>query len=176
MLNYPLMAVSFRRRSSRRRMRLQPIQSFKQITVDGPASRAAATLITHTFVNGVDNYVGPTANNFEVPTGAKVMGFLVIANFTNLVGVSASLHFHIQCARTGIPSVTPGAVGGDPNRNTIIHTRMVFLGKDQNSNWMFYVKVPRIFQRIREGDIWRLSYQCDTVFASQTQIIYKFYR
>jgi len=166
----------FRRRGTRRRMALQPIQSYKQVSVDGPASRAAATNIFHTFLTGVDNYAGPTAANKEVPTGAKVMSVLVMVCFSNLVSISALLHMHVQFQRSGMPVVTPGAVGGDPNRNTIVSTRMLFIGKEQNNNLMFLVKVPKIFQRIREADNWILEYRADAVFASATQVIYKFYR
>ncbi len=53
---------------------------------------------------------------------------------------------------------------------------MKFLGQDQNSNFLINFKVPKRVQRMREGDIWQIVYQTDTVFASATQVIYKFYR
>ncbi len=157
-------------------MRLNPIQSFKQVTVDGPASRLAATDIVHQFLIGVDNYTGPSAANSEVPTGAKVMSVTILASFTNLVSVSSLLHFNIACLRTGMLVPTPGAVGGNPARNTVIHTDMKFLGQDQNNNVRIRIKIPPIMQRIREGDKWFIIYRTDTVFASATQAIYKFYR
>ncbi len=104
------------------------------------------------------------------------MRVLLMLTFTNLVSISSLLHLNLQCKRTGTTGVTPGAVGGSPVRNTVIHTMMVFLGKDQNSNFMFSVKIPPIYQRIREGDSWQIKYQVDSVFASATQVIYKFYR
>ncbi len=155
---------------------MQPVQSYKQVTVDGPASRAAATQIFHAFVVGVDDYRGPTAANNEVPTGAKVMSVTIMLAFTNLVSVSSLLHLHVVCTRSGQPVVAPGAVGGDPNRNTVIHTMMKFLGQDQNSNFVFQLRIPKIYQRVRLGDRFLLVYQTDTVFASATQVIYKFYR
>ncbi len=161
-----------RRASSSKR----PIQSFKQITVDGPASRAAATTIVHTLLSGLDNYAGPTAANSEVPTGASVSSILLMLSFSNLTSVSALLHFNVQLFRSGGTAITPGAVGGSPARNTVIYTQMIFLGQNQNNNFMFRVKIPMLFQRIREGDAWQLRYSCDAVFASATQVIYKFYR
>ncbi len=169
------MPFHYRANRRRRSMGMAPIQSFKQIAIDGPASRAAATTIIHNFLVGVDNYAGPTTN-VEVPTGAKVMSVLIMACFTNLVSVSSLLHFNLVCLRSGLPSVTPGAVGGSPQRNQVIFTMMKFLGHDQNNNFMFRAKIPKIFQRIREGDIFQLAYRTDTVFASATQVIYKFYR
>ncbi len=155
---------------------MNPIQSYKQVTVDGPASRAAATTISHNFVIGVDNYAGPSAANNEVPTGAKIMYVYIMASFTNLVSISALCHFHIGCRRSGTTFPAPGAVGGNASRNLIIHTAMFFLGKEQNNNYVFRIKIPKIYQRIRESDVWTIQYQVDAVFASATQVIYKFYR
>ncbi len=152
------------------------IQSYKQVSVDGPASRAAATNIAHAFVIGVDNYTGPSATNNEVPTGAKISSVTILASFTNLVAISALLHFNIQLLRTGMTGITPGSVGGNANRNVVIHTDMKFIGKEQNTNIRLRIKIPPMFQRIREGDAWQLMYRCDAVFASATQAIYKFYR
>ncbi len=155
---------------------MSPIQSYKQITVDGPASRAAATNIIHGIVNGVDNYTGPSAANSEVPTGAKIMNVTIFMCFSNLVSISALLHYNIICLRQGISTTTPGAVGGTPTRNTVIHTGMIFIGKEQNTNLILSIKIPRIYQRIRESDQFQIVYRCDAVFASATQAIYKFYR
>ncbi len=155
---------------------MNPIQSYKQITVDGPASRLAATNIFHVILSGVDNYTGPSAANSEVPTGSKVMSLLIFATFTNLVSVSSLLHFTVQLLRSGQSIITPGAIGGNPQRNQVIFTHMAFLGQDQNNNFVFRLKIPPIFQRIREGDSWSLTYRTDTVFVSATQVIYKFYR
>ncbi len=166
----------FRRRRRNFSQNLQVIQSYKQISVDGPASRAAATTIVHTFVNGIDNYVGPTGTNNAVPTGAKIMSIIIFASFTNLVSISSLMHLNVQMRRGGIAGVTPGNVGGAAQRNTVIFTDMKFLGQNQNSNFIYRLKIPKMFQRIREGDSWEIRYQTDSVFASATQVIYKFYR
>jgi len=71
------------------------IQSFKQITVDGPASRIAATNILHPIVVGVDNYTGPDASNANVPTGAKVPSVLLFLSFSQLVSVHVTLHLNL---------------------------------------------------------------------------------
>jgi len=178
MPSYLRLVVPYRRGRSRgsRSSTMNPIQSFKQISVDGPASRAAGTDIVHSYAFGVDNYTGPGANNNEIPTGAKVSSVTIMAAFTNLVSVSALVHFQLECLRSGQSGPTPGAVGGNPERNNVIHTRMFFIGQNQNTNLMFRVKIPRIFQRVREGDIWTITYRCDAVFASATQAIYKFFR
>jgi len=104
------------------------------------------------------------------------MSVLLMCTYSNLVLISALMHFHFQFRRNGIGLVTPGVVGGNPNRNTITTTRMFFIGKDQNTTMVILVKVPKLYQRIREGDIWTLTYAADAVYASATQAIYKFYR
>ncbi len=152
------------------------IQSYKQVTIDGPASCAAATNIIHGIALGVDNYNGPTGANEEVPTGAVIKFITILASFTNLVNVSSLLHFNVQLRRAGIATITPGAIGGSSGRNTVIHTDMRFIGQNQNTDIRIGLKIPPIYQRIREGDSWILVYRADTVFASATQVIYKFYR
>ncbi len=104
------------------------------------------------------------------------MSVLLMVCFTNLVSVSSLLHLNFQFFRANQSVVTPGAVGGNSQRNQVINTVMKFLGQDQNSNFVYQIKVPRIYQRIREGDTWVLVYRTDTVFASASQAIYKFYR
>jgi len=151
---------------------LQPIVSYKTITVDGPASRSAATNIDHDFATGVDAATATT----NIQTGSKIMSILIFASFTNLVAVSSLLHFNVGIVRGGSTFPTPGAIGGSITRNQIFFTHQAFLGKEQNSNFVFRLKIPKIFQRMREGDILRIRYRCDTVFASCTQVIYKSYR
>ena len=160
----------------RRKVARLVTQSYKQVSVDGPASRTASTTIIHNIVNGVDNYTGPTAANAEVPTGAVVKSIDIQCAFSNLVSVSALLFLTIQLKRDGQTTLAPNAQGGSPGRNRVFYTRMVFLGEDQNSNYHFRFKVPKKFQRIREGDQWNIAYTCNQVYTSATQAIYKFYR
>lgn len=153
-----------------------PIQSYKQVTIDGPASRAAATDINHRIALGVDNYTGPSAANEEVPTGAKISSIDVQIAASNLVSVTSLLFITVQFVRSGQGIISPNSQGGNPQRNQITYTRMVMLGKDQNNNFHFRVRVPRMYQRMREGAFISIVTRADTVWASATQAIYKFYR
>ncbi len=155
---------------------MNPIQSYKQITVDGPASRAAATNIVHTLVVGVDNYVGPTASNAQVPTGCTINSLLLLLCFGSLASPATTLHFTVQLLRSGQGQVAPGSVGGNPQRNQVIYTEQLFVTAEQSINQVVRLKIPKMFGRIREGDSWQLVYRGDTVFTSITQCIYKFYR
>ncbi len=154
---------------------MNPIQSFKQVFIDGPASRAAATKIDSNFLVGVDNYTGPVGNQ-NVPTGAKVMSIDLQIGVTNLVGISSNFVWTVQLLRSAQGSITPNAQGGSPQRNQVIYTRNVFVGQFQNYNPHIRVKIPPKFQRVREGDIWKIVTFSDTVHASIIQVIYKFYR
>lgn len=178
MLSCLHLVMPFRRNYPKRRSSQlgTVINSYKQVAVDGPASRAAATNITHNVAIGIDDYSGPTANNNEVPTGAVIKNITFLLCFTNLVSVSALLHLNIELKLSGQSSVTPGVVGGNPQRNQVYHTMMKFLGQNQNHNFVVNFKIPKRVQRVREGNVWQLVYRCDTVFASATQAIYKFYR
>ncbi len=161
----------------RRSFTARPIvQSFKQISVDGPASRSAATNILHTAAVGVDNYAGPTANNNEVPTGAKIFNIIVFLSLGSIVSPATVVHFTFQCLRSGQGQVVPGVQGGNPQRNQVIHTEQFFVTAQQSINRTLLVKVPKQYQRIREGDILQLVYRGDTTFTSITQVLYKFYR
>ncbi len=155
---------------------MQPINSYKQVSVDGPASRVSATNIIHSVAEGVDNYTGPSAFNREVPTGAKVMSIDLQCAFTNLVGISANMVLSVQIAYSNQSFITPNAQGGNNQRNQVFFTKNVFLGQNQNSNFHWRIKIPKRYQRIREGQFIAVVYRCDTVFASVTQAIYKFYR
>ncbi len=164
---------TFRRRSYTAR---PIVQSFKQISVDGPALRLAATNILHSLVIGVDNYAGPTVANNEVPTGAKIFNIILFLSLGSIASPATTLHFTVQCLRSGQGQVPPGTQGGNPQRNQVIHTEMFFVTAQQSINRTMIIKVPKQYQRIREGDIFQLVYRGDTVFTSITQVIYKFYR
>ncbi len=153
-----------------------PIQSFKQITVDGPASRAAATDIQHVFAQGVDNYTGPSAANNEIPTGAKIMSVDIQLAFSQLVSQTTNIAFAIEVIGPSQGVVTPNAQGGNSMRNQVIYTKNFFVGREQNTNFHIRVKIPRVYQRVKEGTLYIIVSRGDTVFASVTQAIYKFYR
>lgn len=164
------------RRRGRSQVRLGSIiQSFKQIFIDGPASRAAATNIESNFLIGVDNYTGPVANQ-QVPTGAVVKSIDLQIGMSNLVLVSANFVWTLQLLRSNQGAITPNSQGGDNQRNQVIYTRNVFVGQNQNYNPHVRIKIPPKFQRIREGDLWKIVSRADAVHASVIQVIYKFYR
>ncbi len=154
------------------------IQSFKKVINHALTSRAAGASIGHPLVTGVDSVAagqtGPTDTN--VPTGSVIRFVEVQYSWTNLVSVSHIINGMIQFQRSGSAIVDPILVGGNPNRNQIMNQFMRSVGQNQNGNITIRVKVPSIYQRIREGDVWTLVTNATQVYSDQVQAIFKFYR
>lgn len=152
-----------------------PIQSYKQIRQDAPASVGAGTN-TYSMVVGVDSYTGPSAQNNEVPTGAVIAAIDIQGTVSNLVSVTMNTWVSIQHIRSGQAAISPRATGGDPQRNQVHLQLLRSTGKDQNQNFHIKFKVPKRFGRVREGDVWQLVTNSDQTHTEAWQTIYKFYR
>lgn len=155
-----------------------PIQSFKKVINVAPASVGAATNNLNTFIVGTDSVAAgqTSAVDTAVPTGSIVKYVEIHFGAQNLVNVAAFMHVAIQFLRSGQVNVSPNVVGGNPQRNQVIHQDMYTVGMNQNVNRVYKVKIPKRFQRIQEGTIWRCIAQCDQISTQACQIIYKFYR
>ncbi len=154
------------------------IQSFKKVLNGAPASRAASTDITRFLSTGTDSVAaGQTSvGDALVPTGSIIKFIEIQWSASNLAAVACFVHVCIQQTHAGQSPVSPLTVGGSPQRNQVFFQAMYLIGKDQNSNHVFRFKVPKKFQRVREGDNWQFVTNGDTVYADATQVIYKFYR
>lgn len=145
---------------------------------DAPASRTAATNQIFAVVTGVDNAtVGQsTAVDSNVPTGAIVKYIEFQLAMQNLVNVAAFAHVTIQYKLANQNNVSPNVVGGNPQRNQVLHQDLFCIGQNQNVNRTYKFKIPKKFQRVREGMIWQLVWQGDQIHTAAAQAIYKFYR
>jgi len=156
----------------------QVIQSFKMVVNHAPTSRAAGASITHRILRGVDSISagqsGPT--DADIPTGSVVKFIELQYSAVNLVTVAMFMHTTVQLKRSGNATISPLLVGGNPLRNTIINQSMRNIGKDQNANWVLRLKIPSIYQRIRDGDDWNLVSNASQVYTDAAQFIYKFFR
>lgn len=163
----------------RRRTRLprNPVQSYKNVGNVAPASIAAATQVNNIMTFGVDNYTGPGAGqNYQVPTGAIVPVIDVQVGLQNLVNVASFAWITIQHTRSGQSPIDNQAVGGNAQRNQVHLQLQKCVGQNQNVNVHLRFKVPKKFQRVREGDVWYISVKSDTISTQAVQFIYKFYR
>lgn len=153
-------------------------QSFKKIIYHAGASRVASTNISFGLVTGVDSVAaGQTApTDDQVPTGSIIPAIEVQLAVANLVSVLFTYGISMQLLRANQSAINPNVAGGNPQRNQIIFQKLLMLGKDQNGNHTFKFKIPKQFQRIREGDSWKFVMNGDQVHSSALQAIYKFYR
>lgn len=166
------------RRRSRRGSLGTVVQSYKKVLNFAPASHAAAGNIHNVIMTGVDSVAagqtGPTDQN--VPTGSLVKYIEIQHSFVNLVSVASFMHIAIQRTHSGQVPIAANAVGGNPQRNQVMHLQMVNLGADQNGNRKYGFKIPKKYQRVREGDNWVFTVVCDTIWTDALQVIFKFYR
>lgn len=172
------MRRNYSRRTARRSGLGTVIQSYKKVLNVAPASVAAATQTNTPMTSGVDSVAaGQTSvTDPQVPTGAVVKFIEIQLSVQNLVNIAAFGHVAIQLLRSGQAQIAANAVGGNPQRNQVFHLDMFSLGTNQNVNRKYRFKIPRSFQRIREGDSWQFSFTADQIRTEAYQIIYKFYR
>ncbi len=166
-------------RRFRRRMGMRPvIQSFKKVLNDAPASRLSATNIQTTLSVGVDStaagQTGPT--DAGVPTGSLIKFFEIQWAMGNVSGGNNFFHVAIEQIHSNQGIIAPNVVGGSPQRNQVFYQSLFQIGTDQNGSRTYRFKVPRKYQRVREGDEWRFVRQGSATFTDGVQVIYKFYR
>jgi len=171
------MVMRFRRNPRHPVMR-PVIQSQKMIINIAPAARAAGAKIDQVISTGIDSVAAGQTTVFDsnVPTGAVIKYVEITLCVTNLVAVSLFMHIAIQKIHTGQTSLAPNVVGGTPQRNQVFHQALFSVGKEQNSTHVYRFKVPKKFQRVRDGDKWLFTSQGDQVHTTCHQIIYKYYR
>lgn len=164
-----------------RRRSMQPravIQSYKKILNYAPASHSANTDIPFNVSLGKDSVAaGQTGvTDQDVPTGSIIKSFEIQWSGQNLVNIAGFLHVTIALLNSQQVNIPPNTVGGNPIRNQIFYQRMKSIGQNQNTDFSLKFKVPRKFQRVREGSFWVFTVRCSVVWTDACQIIYKFYR
>lgn len=157
--------------------RIRPrVHTFKKIIYHAEASVAAATKNDFEIAKGVDDVNPKQATNIDtdVPTGSTITDIYVWLTQTNLVSVANTSAVTMQMVQAGqAGTVNPFSMGGNSQRNQIYKTKFHMLGKDQNVNTAWHFKVPRKYQRMREGQIWRLTTNCTQIRTEACMAIYK---
>lgn len=156
----------------------QVIQSYKKVLNIAPTSRAAVTVLNNAITTGVDSTAAgqTSATDGNIPTGSVVKFIEIQYNCQNLVGIAAFLNIGIQQLHSGQTVVDPRVVGGDPQRNQMHFQKQYCIGQNQNVNITLKFKIPKKYQRVREGDTWNFTRVSNQVFTDTMQVIYKFYR
>ncbi len=164
----------FRSRGSRPR---QVIQSFKKVLDFAPTSLIAGK-VDRSMTLGTDSVAagqtGVTDN--AVPTGAVVTKIAIHGAVSNLIVANVFIWLSIQRVHSGQSTISPRVVGGNPQRNQVHYQTLRMVGPTQTTNFAFTFKVPKKFQRVREGDEWQLVMESDATTVQAFQIIYTFYR
>ncbi len=167
-------------RGSRRRstMPRTVVQSFKKVLHFAGASRSAAATISFIASTGTDSVAAGQTGQTDaaVPTGSVIKYIEIDFAVSNLVLVLAVQNIAIQRIHSGQSVINPVTVGGNAQRNQVFLQGMFILGTEQNNNRKYRFKIPKKYQRVREGDSWVFTTNCDVVTGSACQIIYKFYR
>ncbi len=152
------------------------MRTYKKILNYGIASTTA--LVADNITKGVDSLaIGQTGpSDADVPTGWKIRGVRVQAGFGNQ---STTIAMHvgvcIQYRLSGqTATVDPLAQGGHAQRNQVIKSWMFVLAPQEHRNIDTYVKIPKQFQRIKEGMIWTFAHSSAGVTRTYAdQLIYK---
>ncbi len=162
-------------RGSRRRIGPRPIiHTYKKVLNFLNASFGAG-FTNEQIVSGVDSVaIGQTSNiDGNVPTGSKIKFIELQFSVSNLVSSTAFINCSLQYVLSSQSTVNPDAVGGNTQRNQVLHQDLFSVGADQNSTHKFKFKIPPKFQRIREGMKWFLVWSTTASVNRSWQAIYK---
>jgi len=153
------------------------VQSFKKVLNFAPVSQAAGSRDI-ILVIGQDSVAAGQTGPIEpnVPTGSIVKFVDISLSFGQIVGGAVFAHCSIQLLHSGQTSIPSNIIGGNPQRNQVMHQFMYSIGINQNFNRTIKFKVPKKFQRIREGDFWVFEITSSNTLTQALQVIYKFYR
>ncbi len=154
------------------------VQSFKKVHDHAGASFGSGINTTYIMSAGVDSVAAGQTGVIDpdVPTGSVIKSFTIMICPLNITSNSTLWHFSIQLLRSGQSSIIPNLIGGNPQRNQVFKQLLRILGKDQNSNVYMNFKVPKKYQRVREGDQWVFNTLGTNSYSQGAKVIYKFYR
>ncbi len=167
------------RGSRRRSMPRQVVQSFKKVMNDAAVSSAGGSTKQFTLAVGTDGVVvgQSSAVDPNVPTGCLIKAFRLQVGFQNLAAAAAAnIHVSIMKLHSEQTNVVPNLVGGNSRRNQVFYQALKMIADGTAINMDMLFKVPKRFQRMREGDVWRFLWLNSDTVSYVGQCIYKFYR
>ncbi len=162
-------------RGSRRRSGPRPVtRTFKKVLNFLEASQPSG-FTEEPLVKGVDSLaLGQTSNiDDDVPTGSRVKFIEVQFVISNLVSIHCYINCSLQLIHDGQTAIDPQAIGGDKQRNQVFHQDLFVVGQNQNSTHKFKFKIPKGYQRVREGSKWSLVWSNNQTVNRAIQVIYK---
>lgn len=174
------MTTVYRRgsRGYRRKPTMRPvIQSYKKVLHFVNASFSAG-FQSERIVIGVDSVAAGQLSNTDsqVPTGSVIKYMEVQFAVHNSVETPCFINCTLQYTLPGQTALDPNTVGGNNQRNQVLHMDLFSVGALQNSTHKFKQKIPKGMQRIREGTSWFITWRNSATVNREVQMIYKFYR
>ncbi len=139
----------------------RPINSIKHIE-ETEGSTAGDTDVNIPILDGVAAPPDPFSPG-KVVVGSRVSSFFLTVFIIGSSGspVTGSINWYVGCRRGGQSLAdfpTPSVTGVSLVRNQIIHEEKGLSGSGDGTPMAFkgVILIPRIYQRIREGDAWFL--------------------
>ncbi len=162
-------------RGFRRRSGPRPVnKTYKKVLNFADASFTSGFQTEQAMI-GVDGVAinQTTATDGNVPTGAIVKYIEWQIAINNSVATPCYVNCTVQYRLSGQTMQNPDLIGGNPQRNQVLHQELFSVGQDQNSTHKLKFKVPKQFQRVREGMAWGLVWSNTATVNRATQIIYR---
>ncbi len=150
-------------------------KTYKKILNFAPVTEGAGAIVHKLLVNGVDS-ISPGqlgVTDATVPTGAIITHIEIQFVVTNLVSVFAALNIAIQYTLQSQSPIDPRVIGGNQQRNQVFFQSMRAIAKDQNQTLIIRFKIPKSFQRVKEGMQWHFSHVTGPASSDAAQVIYK---
>jgi len=164
-----------------RGMGKRPIVSNKEI-VDAVSLIVAGGVTTDIAVaSQVNTYTGGVGT---CTLGAKILGFLLDVstnNVDNIVGRTDWFLCKVNGGQVVSNYPTPGSTGGHALRKLIFHEEKgIFQGVPTTGGGnakrgTIFVKIPRGYQRMAEGDTWQIRAGSSENYSFCLKAIYKWY-
>ncbi len=110
----------------------------------------------------------------SVPTGAKLTKIVVQFPIGNLLASSLVVHVAVQYILSGQTAIAANVVGGNPQRNQVIHQFVKSIGQFQNASIGYTIRIPKRFQRLKESMQWMYTVSTNAVSIQTLQVIYTF--
>jgi len=153
------------------------VNSYKKVQNSGQATFGTPGFQSEFLVQGVDNFTGQlTATDANVQTGSIIKFIEVQFALANVLEGACFVNCTVQYTLSSQTVVDPDQVGGNQQRNQVLHQDMFSVGGFQNSTHKFKFKIPKKFQRVREGMDWVLVWSNSAAVTRNVQTIYKYYR
>ncbi len=164
----------------------RPVLRSNKETVDGVFLGVTGAVITDvTLAASINDYVGTVGT---CPIGSKIKGMFIEWSYNNASTLEGRMDWFV--AKTpGAVTITalpvPGATGGHLNRKFVFQERKGlqnpfntgsgFAVSSQIRGGMIFLKIPRRFQNMAEGDKLAMRIQSSTDYNFCLKVIYKWY-